>query len=48
MAVQRSERACGWQGNYFATGTKDHMVSYFTYPAAEFQKRRRPLKVAAR
>ena len=26
------------KGKFFATGTKDHMVSYFSYPAAEFQK----------
>lgn len=26
------------KGKFFATGTKDHMVSYFSYPAGEFQK----------
>ena len=26
------------KGTHFATGCKDHMVSYFTFPGAEFQK----------
>ena len=35
MGRPPGERA---QGTFFATGTKDHKVSYFSLPGADFQK----------